>query len=48
MLSVQKKFKPMTIVLLAEDIVKQLTNDFADAEVKDFLTKLIEEKRKEQ
>ena len=46
-LSMQTKFKPMTIVLLSEDIVKLLTNDFADKEVKEFLTKLIETKRKE-
>ena len=29
-LSQQKKFKPMTLVLLAEDLIKLLTNDFAD------------------
>ena len=38
----------MEIVLLAEDIVKFLTNDFAAAEVKDFLKNLIDQKRKEQ
>jgi hypothetical protein len=37
----------MTIVLLSEDIVKLLTNDFADKDVKEFLNKLIETKRKE-
>lgn len=38
----------MKLVLLAEDLVKLLTNDFADVLVKEFLLNIINEKKKEE
>lgn len=42
-----QKFKPMKLVLLAEDCVKLLTNELAHKEVRAFLHQIIEKKKKE-
>lgn len=43
-----QKFKPMKLVLLAEDCVKLLTNELACPEVRTFLQSTIDKKKKEQ
>ena len=42
-----QKFKPMKLVLLAEDCVKLLTNDLADGEVRSSLQQIIDKKKRE-
>ena len=42
-----QKFKPMKLVLLAEDCIKLLTNELACLEVRSFLLATIDKKKKE-
>ena len=38
----------MKLVLLADDLIKLLTNELADTEVKEFLTNIIKQKKEEE
>lgn len=42
-----QKFKPMQLVLLAEDCIKLLTNELASSEVRTGLQTIIDKKNKE-